>query len=98
MRHPVLDSMEKCMKSEPVAFAPEDGQILASVSGGADSVCLLLALKELGYDTYIYEINGISHKSQSYLTAIEKAAEKKAAEQAEKTKEEAEQLPDKSNL
>ena len=50
MRHPVLDSMEKCMKSEPVAFAPEDGQILASVSGGADSVCLLLALKELGYD------------------------------------------------
>ncbi|MBR4683252.1 MAG: hypothetical protein IKO95_00315 [Spirochaetia bacterium] len=35
------------------------------------------------------------HKEQ---VKIERAAEKKAAEQAEKAKEKAEQLPDKSNL
>ena len=35
------------------------------------------------------------HKEQ---VRIERAAEKKAAEQAEKAKEKAEQLPDKSNL
>ncbi len=35
------------------------------------------------------------HKDQ---VKIERAAEKKAAEQAEKAKEKAEQLPDKSNL
>ena len=38
------------------------------------------------------------YKKHREQVKIERAAEKKAAEQAEKTKEKSEQLPDKSNL
>src|SRR5262245_47502643 len=37
-------------------LAPED-LVLAGVSGGADSVCLLLVLKELGYDVAVAHLN-----------------------------------------
>ncbi len=56
-----------------------DIKIISVVEGGnngGDAVCAAWMLKEMGYDTYIYEINGISHKSPSYLTEIGKAAEK----------------------
>jgi len=51
-------------------------KLLSVVEGGnngGDAVASAWMLKERGYDTYIYEINGISHKSPSYLTEIEKA-------------------------
>src|SRR2546426_2079177 len=35
---------------------PQD-RVLVGVSGGADSVCLLLALKELGYDVAVAHLN-----------------------------------------
>ena len=44
MKHPVLEMIESAM--EPFGRMP----VLAAVSGGADSVCLLMALRELGYE------------------------------------------------
>lgn len=41
--------LEKIKKAAEEAGMPSGCRILAAVSGGADSVCLLLALRELGY-------------------------------------------------
>ncbi len=46
-RH-LIEKMKMTMDS--CKMVPKDGRILAAVSGGADSVCLVLALKELGYE------------------------------------------------
>ena len=60
MRHPVLNRIKQFMKSEPVSLVPGRDQVLAGVSGGADSVCLMLALKELGYEvTAVHVEHGI---------------------------------------
>lgn len=48
----MVHSLTDTIRADMLRFSmsPEDGRILAAVSGGADSVCLLLALKEIGYD------------------------------------------------
>ena len=54
----------------------EHDKILAvaeSGNNGGDAVAAAWMLRDKGYDTYIYEINGISRKTDSYLTEIEKA-------------------------
>ena len=48
MEQSVLGSIRKIMNN--AGLMPGQCRILAAVSGGADSVCLLLALAELGYD------------------------------------------------
>ena len=48
MGKPLLEMIKKEMESFSLPHGT--GKILVGVSGGADSVCLLLALKELGYE------------------------------------------------
>ena len=47
--------------------------IVESGNNGGDAVAAAWMLKERGYDTYIYEIGGISRKTESYTAQIEKA-------------------------
>lgn len=49
-------------------------KILAVVEGGnngGDAVAAARILKTKGYDTYVYEINGIKNKTESYIKQIE---------------------------
>ena len=50
MKHPVLDRIKRTMEEKAFAAVPAGSRILAAVSGGADSVCLMLSLRQLGYD------------------------------------------------
>jgi len=50
--------------------------VVESGNNGGDAVAAAWMLKEKGYDTYIYEINGISRKTDSYKIEIEKAKER----------------------
>lgn len=50
--------------------------IVESGNNGGDAVTAAWMLKDMGYDTYIYEINGISRKTESYLTEVKKAKER----------------------
>lgn len=50
MKHPVLDRIKRTMEGKAFAAVPAGSRILAAVSGGADSVCLMLSLRQLGYD------------------------------------------------
>ena len=47
--------------------------VVESGNNGGDAVAAAWMLKEMGYDTYIYEIGGISRKTESYIAQIEKA-------------------------
>ncbi len=47
--------------------------VVESGNNGGDAVAAAWMLKEMGYDTYIYEIGGISRKTESYTAQIEKA-------------------------
>ena len=44
-------------KLQALGIKPENGTIAVALSGGADSVCLLLALKEMGYTTHALHCN-----------------------------------------
>ena len=58
-------------------FRKDRDKILAIVEGGnngGDAVAAARILKTKGYDTYIYEINGISKQTDSYKTQIKIAA------------------------
>ena len=48
MKHPVLDRIKRTMEGKAFAAVPAGSRILAAVSGGADSVCLMLSLRQLG--------------------------------------------------
>ena len=50
--------------------------IVESGNNGGDAVAAAWMLKDMGYDTYIYVINGISRKTESYLTEVKKAKER----------------------
>ena len=63
----LADSIELLLTGTKILSVVESG------NNGGDAVCAAWMLKERGYDTYIYEIGGISHKSDSYLAEIEKA-------------------------
>ncbi len=54
----MAQSVPEKMREDMSRFSmvPEDGRILAAVSGGADSVCLFLALRELGYDVSVVHV------------------------------------------
>ncbi len=63
-------------KKNAKGFDRQKIRIVSVVEGGnngGDAVAAARILKsgEYGYDTYVYEINGISSKSQSYLKQIE---------------------------
>ncbi len=49
--------------------------VVESGNNGGDAVAAAWMLKEMGYDTYIYEINGISRKTDSYVAEVRKARE-----------------------
>ena len=49
--------------------------VVESGNNGGDAVAAAWILKDMGYDTYIAEINGISRKTDSYVTEVEKAKE-----------------------
>ena len=51
----VLARVERRIRSE--ALIEPGGEITCLVSGGADSTCLLLALRELGYRTHAVHVN-----------------------------------------
>lgn len=56
--------LESVRSSIPADFQPEKGPMLVALSGGADSVCLLLVLRELGYTVEAlhcnFELRGVS--------------------------------------
>ena len=55
-------------------FRKDRDKILSVVEGGnngGDAIAAARILKTKGYDTYIYEINGISKKSESYIKQVE---------------------------
>ena len=47
---------EKVKKALSAAGVQEGSRILAAVSGGADSVCLMLALTELGFLVHVVHV------------------------------------------
>ena len=78
---PGLELMEAAAKKlaeaiDDVVKNKADTKILSVVesgNNGGDAVAAAWMLKEMGYDTYIYEIGGISRKTDSYLAKVEKA-------------------------
>ena len=68
------DELERKIEEDGFGFSKEKDKILiVSESGnnGGDGVAVARILKTHGYDTYVYEINGISSKSESYLKQVE---------------------------
>ena len=68
------DSGYEKYKEKLGGFRKDRDRILAVVesgNNGGDAVAAARILKTWGYDTYIYEINGISSKTQSYIKQIE---------------------------
>lgn len=62
---------DACKKTE--GFNKERDKILAiaeSGNNGGDAVAAARILRGMGYDTYVYEINGIGKKSESYIKQI----------------------------
>ena len=49
--------------------------VVESGNNGGDAVAAAWMLRDMGYETYIAEINGIVRKTESYLAEIEKAKE-----------------------
>ncbi len=49
--------------------------VVESGNNGGDAVAAAWMLKDMGYNTYITEINGISRKTDSYVAEIERAKE-----------------------
>lgn len=49
--------------------------VVESGNNGGDAVATAWMLKDMGFEPAIYEINGISRKSESYIKEIEKAVE-----------------------
>ena len=65
--------------SKLVGFDKSSDKILSVVesgNNGGDAVAAAWMLKDMGYNTYIYEIGGISSKTESYQKEVEKAKEK----------------------
>ena len=50
----IIDSIKATL---PASVRPESGTLLVALSGGADSVCLLLALQEMGYSVAALHCN-----------------------------------------
>ncbi len=68
------DSSCERINQKLYGFRKDRDRILAIVesgNNGGDAVAAARILKTQGYDTYIYEINGISSKSDSYMKQIE---------------------------
>ena len=68
------DELEKRLKDSSFLFDMLRDKILIvaeSGNNGGDGVAVARILKTHGYDTYVYEINGISSKSDSYLKQVE---------------------------
>ena len=62
---------DACRKTE--GFNKKKDKILAvaeSGNNGGDAVAAVRILRCMGYDTYVYEINGIGKKSESYIKQI----------------------------
>ncbi|SNU05308.1 NAD(P)H-hydrate epimerase [Lachnospiraceae bacterium] len=69
---------EYCCETDKLyGFRKDRDKILAIVEGGnngGDAAAAARILKTKGYDTYIYEINGISRQTDSYMKQIQIAA------------------------
>ena len=69
---------ENCSETDKLyGFRKDRDKILAIVEGGnngGDAVAAARILKTKGYDTYVYEINGISRQTDSYKKQIQIAA------------------------
>ena len=78
----LADAIHSAIFLDEKAKAPLDKSeatilsVVESGNNGGDAVAAAWMLKEKGYDTYIYEINGISRKTDSYKIEIEKAKER----------------------
>ena len=77
MKHPVLDRIKRTMEGKAFAAVPAGSRILAAVSGGADSVCLMLSLRQLGYDVCAVHVeHGIrGEESQEDCAFVRKLCE-----------------------
>ena len=51
----MLNKIQQTIKDHSMLIEGE--RVLVALSGGADSVCLALALKELGYDVFCVHVN-----------------------------------------
>ena len=68
LKYPCYGKLEGFDKSQDKILS-----LVESGNNGGDAVAAAWMLKDMGYDTYIYEIGGISRKTESYLSEVEKA-------------------------
>lgn len=72
----LAEAIDGVISDKNISFDRSKDKILAIVesgNNGGDAVAAAWMLKDMGYNTYIYEINGISKKTDSYQIEIEKA-------------------------
>ncbi len=72
----LAEAIDGVISDKNISFDKSKDKILAIVesgNNGGDAVAAAWMLKDMGYNTYIYEINGISKKTDSYQIEIEKA-------------------------
>ena len=63
--------LEESLFIERSELSKKKARILAVVergNNGGDAIAAMRILKTRGYDTYIYEIGGISHTQESYIS------------------------------
>ncbi|MBO6215174.1 MAG: NAD(P)H-hydrate epimerase, partial [Lachnospiraceae bacterium] len=66
--------LEESLFLEQAELTKKKARILAVVergNNGGDAIAAMRILKTRGYDTYIYEIGGISHTQESYIRQVE---------------------------